>query len=139
MVPEKRRRSCISCNPNDATLVQLRHLLRVGVLVIVIAGIGLSPLRWKNAIGTTGVLHFPLHILAFAAASAAAAGAVRSTAGRTFAAALVWIFGILLEYLQHALYFNPFEWLDVVTNSIGVVLGLLIAISFASRRQKALR
>jgi hypothetical protein len=91
-------------------------MLLVGVL-------SLLPTHFKNAIGTTGILHPWGHIGLFAVALV-----VRwpRSAPLILRAVLLACFGFCLEFGQHTLFRNRFEWRDVGLDAFGVTIGIVV-------------
>jgi hypothetical protein len=93
--------------------------------VALTAAIGALPLSWKVALGTRGILHRPLHTIAFATLCGLAIWGLESRETRLLRASAVFVFGFLLETMQHLVYRNAFEWRDCLADGIGVCLALI--------------
>ncbi len=121
--------------------VRGRNLLMLGAVLVAITVVGLFPLRWKVTLATTGPLHRPLHLFAFAVACGVATWHARSARMRYALAAAVFLFGVLLEYMQHAIYGNQFEWRDLADNGVGVAIAVAVGTFLSGRgrqqRQRA--
>jgi len=89
--------------------------------------LSLLPLPLKDLFHTRGVLHWWGHLLVFALTAlwfCFPRAGILVQASRT---AAIFSFGVLLEFLQHAIYGSVFEWSDAGTDALGTLLGLITA------------
>ena len=96
-----------------------------------VAAVSLMPWRFKVLLGTAGMFHSWAHLLVFAITAMLVCrknAALPSQVLRTVAALL---FAVAIEYLQHVLYGNAFEWHDVIVDTAGILIGLAFALLFA--------
>lgn len=108
--------------------IQERSLTRLVVFLWLafVAAISLMPLKLKSSVGTTGTLHNPGHFLIFVATALLLCRTARNWNTRLLRWACVCIFAGAMEFLEWVTYHNPFEWRDVLVDSLGATLGLLV-------------
>jgi hypothetical protein len=75
------------------------------------------------------------HISIFAALTFIVSMAEMRLHRRTLSVALVALLAVLLEYLQHVFYGDPFEYRDVASDLTGMALGLAFALLIPRRKQ----
>ncbi|MDQ2901393.1 MAG: VanZ family protein [Acidobacteriota bacterium] len=92
-----------------------------------VAALSLLPVSLKDSLHTTGVLHWWGHLAIFAITAMLFRRMRARTLEQISRAVALFFFGVLLEFLQHAIYGNQFEWRDVGTDALGILLGFLIA------------
>ena len=109
-------------------------MLVLGFLVACVAFVSFLPVRGKRALHTEGRLHVSLHLAVFALVSFVAFHAARSRAARIAAFAGAVLFGFLIEEGEHLIYGGAMEWKDVLTDTMGVIVGTLLAV-LSARKQ----
>ena len=114
----------------------LGSLLALSVVVACVAFGSFLPVRGKRALHTEGRLHVSLHMTIFALVAFVAFRAARSRTTRIAAFAGAVLFGFLIEEGEHLVYGAAMEWKDVLTDTVGVVAGTLLALVTASRRER---
>ena len=109
-------------------------LLLACVLFPALIFVSFLPEGGKSALHTMGRFHTVGHVLAFAVAGYIAYRASWSREVRILSFFGVLFVGFGIELGEHLLYWSILEWKDVFTDSIGVVLGTLLALFSSSRR-----
>jgi hypothetical protein len=97
-----------------ATLAQVAFLILGSLL----------PQTAKHAIGTQGLWHRPLHLILFATTAATTRAA--SARLRLYTSIFLVALALSLEFAEHLLYLNLFEWHDVRDDLVGIAIGLLL-------------
>jgi VanZ family protein len=107
---------------NNPRLLRLQLLLLVGLI-----SVSLLPLRAKQYLGTAGRYHSCGHIVLFALPAFALSSAWKRTTAKLTVVASVAILAILLELAQTMLYGSAFEWYDLGTDTLGIVIGSVLS------------
>jgi VanZ family protein len=92
------------------------------------------PVAGKRALHTEGRLHAGLHFVVFSVVGFVVFRAARSRAARIAAFAGAVLFGLAIEVGEHLVYRGDMEWKDVLVDTIGVVVGTLLAMVSAPRQ-----
>ncbi len=93
-----------------------------------VAVISLMPQKFKSRLGTAGIFHGWAHGLVFAITAILVCRRNASFPSQVWRGGIVLMFAAIIEYLQHALYGNSFEWRDLITDGAGIVMGLAFAL-----------
>jgi uncharacterized membrane protein len=99
----------------------------VWMLMLVI--LSFLPNHDKLLLHTTGHYHRIGHILGFLTATLLLVSSVKSLRAQFALAALLVSFGYLLEFLEHVIYNGALERSDVLIDTFGVILGLVIVLA----------
>ena len=110
-----------------------RRLALAGVWVVLLAVLSFLPQQFKDDLHTRGHLHVWAHLTAFCLATLLLVRATRDRRFRVVLLLMVLTLGFCLEYLQHVLYGASMEWNDVVIDTLGSSLGLLLALAAGLR------
>jgi glycopeptide antibiotics resistance protein len=97
---------------------------------IFLTTLSLLPDSVKRRIGTTGVLHDVGHLLVFCFTVFILCNPKLSLVNKFLRAALVFGFALITEGLQCLIFLNYFEWRDIITDGLGVTLGILLDLRF---------
>ncbi|HXR78532.1 MAG TPA: hypothetical protein VN737_21315 [Bryobacteraceae bacterium] len=114
----------------SATIVLVRFALLLWLALLTVVSLAPTSLKWR--VGTMGPLHNWDHFLAFFVTGVLLcwnAGRVSSWLLRCLAGIAI---AAILEGMEAVVYHNPFEWRDLRTDSLGIVLGAL-AVTGAAR------
>lgn len=121
-IPSRRLRFVRAEAPGPfATMVHVRFALLLWLALLTAMSLAPTSLKWR--MGTMGPLHTWDHFLAFFVAGALLcwnAGSFSSLLLRCLAGVAI---AAVLEGMEAAVYHNPFEWRDLRTDWLGVVLG----------------
>ncbi len=104
----------------------------LGLWLVFITLLSLSPYHLKIWLGTTGHLHEAGHVLAFALTTLLICWLVPSVTGKLLRCAAVFAFAMFLEAFEMLVYHAPFEWEDIALDTLGILGGCLILL-FAER------
>jgi hypothetical protein len=91
------------------------------------------PVAGKRALHTEGRLHAGLHFVAFSVVGFVVFRAARSRAARIAAFAGAVLFGLAIEEGEHLVFQGGMEWKDVLLDTIGVIIGMLLEVLVAPR------
>lgn len=116
--------------PRNASLV-LACLVVAGVSFV-----SFLPVRGKRALHTEGRLHVGLHFVVFSAVGFVLFRAANSWTARIAAFAGAVLFGFLIEEGEHLVYRGGMEWKDVLIDTVGVIVGTLLAVLSAPRQSR---
>jgi len=100
------------------------------VWMVMLAVLSFLPNHDKLLLHTTGHYHRWGHMLAFLAVSLLLVSSVTSLWSRFALAATAVSFGYLLEFLEHVIYRNELEKSDVMIDTLGVILGLILVLAY---------
>ncbi len=116
--------------------MRIARLWTAGIVIV-----SFLPSEAKEAIGTETrsslpaaqhravVMHTSSHLIAFGIASLLFTVASTKRIQRHYYLFVIAALGLIIEYLEHAIYRSPFEWWDVrndwIAAAIGSVFGLL--------------
>lgn len=89
---------------------------------VLLSALSLAPFRFKQFLGTTGLLHNAGHFVAFGISTIILSRSTTTARSRYFHIFLVCSLGAVLEFLQTAIYHNNFEWRDLFIDYAGVVV-----------------
>jgi VanZ family protein len=98
--------------------------------VLFIAVLSFLPRHYKEELHTTGSLHDYGHILAFCGAAFMLACISQNIFARAGLLLAGLALGVCLEIGQHLIYATQIEWHDILLDTVGSVLGLLLALVF---------
>lgn len=112
------------------------HLaLRVAIvalwMVCLVVG-SFLPIKLKILYHSHGRFHLALHIATFALTAFLVFGLTRSLRRRVMFCVALTALGLLLEVLQRTIYRIPFEWPDLVADTVGLVAALFLSVSAPS-------
>jgi hypothetical protein len=100
-------------------------LRAIGIAVLAaVAVLALLPQPFKGLLATYGVVHDLLHAAVFCAATLLTTWRIRNGWSAAAIGIGILAFGVLLEFLQTRVYGNWFEYRDVVTDAVGMVVGV---------------
>jgi len=99
---------------------------RVILCFVAIAVLSLAPIPVKSALRTLGILHNPGHLLVFAASGVLLLADARSLSSGLRRMAFILLFCAATEALESVIYRNPFEWVDLAIDSLGIALAPLL-------------
>jgi hypothetical protein len=96
------------------------------IWLVLLVGLCLSPWEVKAHLHSMGRYHHLFHLLAFAITGILLVGGERSLVARTMAVFLTFSLAFTTELLEQWRFHNPFEWVDVLSDSEGILLGIAI-------------
>jgi uncharacterized membrane protein len=99
------------------------------VWMVMLVILSFLPNHDKLLLHTTGHYHNIGHMLAFLTVTLLLVSSVNSLRAQFAVAALVVFFGYLLEFLEHLIYNAALERSDVLVDTLGVILGLVIVLA----------
>lgn len=89
-----------------------------------VTAISMMPLRLKDRVGTTGVLHLPGHFTIFLITAVLVCRNATSSGSRLLRCIGVCCFGATIEILEWAAYHHRMEWRDVLVDALGALIGV---------------
>ncbi|MDQ6701364.1 MAG: VanZ family protein [Acidobacteriota bacterium] len=98
------------------------------IWAVLVAVVSLLPQSFKRRLGTAGIFHGWVHGLVFAITAILVCRRNASFLSQLLRSFAVIMFGAVIECLQHAFYGSVFEWLDVMIDAAGVLMGLAFAL-----------
>src|SRR5437867_1544195 len=93
----------------------------------VITVLSLAPLSLKHRLGATGILHVWGHLVVFFTTAVVLCRRTTGYHARLQRCAATMLYGVVLEGMQTAIYRNRFEYYDVLTDTVAVILGFSVA------------
>ena len=114
--------------PRNASLV-LACLVVAGVSFV-----SFLPVAGKRALHTEGRLHVGLHFVVFSVVGFVVFRVARSRVARVAAFVGAVLFGLAIEVGEHLVYRGGMEWKDVLVDTIGVIVGTLLAVLTAPKQ-----
>ena len=103
-------------------------MLRVVICVWIalLTALSLAPFAVKAELGTMGALHDIGHLSVFAATAVLLCWTATRLPQKLVRYLAVGALALTLEWLEAAVYHNPFEWRDVLIDVLGAAIGLAI-------------
>lgn len=104
--------------------------MRIALLLIwlvILICFALSPFEVKAHLHSMGRFHDVYHLIAFGVAAILLAWDSRSITVRLLLGSLAIPLAFGTEFMERYRFHNPFEWHDVYTDCIGILLGLAIS------------
>jgi VanZ family protein len=121
--------------PEKATVERRNTSLALASFVVAgVAFVSFLPVAGKRALHTEGRLHVGLHLVVFSVVGFVVFHAARSRAARIAAFVGAVLFGFLIEVGEHLVYGGAMEWKDVLMDTVGVIVGTLLALLIAPRQ-----
>ncbi len=94
--------------------------------LVVLVCLSLSPFEVKQHLHSMGRFHIVYHLVAFVITTILLVLNARTLAGRALAIAIAVCLAFGTELLEYMHFTNPFEWQDVLTDCLGILLGLML-------------
>ena len=86
-----------------------------------VVAMSMMPLKLKDRVGTTGILHIPGHFFVCLITAILLCRTAKSSTGP-----LLRCVGMLMEVLETVAFHNSLEWRDMVIDFLGAASGLVI-------------
>jgi VanZ family protein len=110
--------------------MRTHRALLASLWVLFIAVISFLPRHYKEELHTAGSMHDYGHILAFCGAAFMLVGVSQNLFARAGLLLAGLALGVCLEIGQHLIYATQIEWHDILLDTVGSILGLLLALAF---------
>ena len=99
-----------------------------GLVVLAALVISFLPSEDKHALHTRGHYHSWGHLIVFGVVAFVVARASRTVMARILLFLGSIVFGFAIEYAEHVAFKGSIEWKDVVVDTLGVLLGTVLAV-----------
>jgi glycopeptide antibiotics resistance protein len=111
----------------------MRHPSAIGILtclwIALVVFLSFLPVAYKEELHTRGRFHFLGHGLVFFVTGFLLMNITSSLRNRLFLLIFALVFGFSIELAQHLAFQIGFEQSDVLTDSVGILCGVLIAVA----------
>ena len=114
----------------SSAFVSKGYLFRLawGLWLTAVIGASLLPVRVKQFTHTVGPLHHILHIVAFAGITFGISCWARGRRRIVVVTLSAVCLGALVELLQHHFYRDTYEWVDVLDDGLGGLVGCVLSL-----------